>query len=104
MRQPGGKFDFTQEPFGANVGRHVGLQDLDRHVAFVTKIARREHDGHTALTEFSSELVPAGKAVHQPLLEDRHWAPYNTAPGSRRTAGPIQCPPRNGWQAHLSLR
>jgi hypothetical protein len=64
MLQIGGEFDLAQEAFGAQHGRELRTQHLDRHVPVVPKVGGRVDRGHPALPELSLEAVAGSQGPH----------------------------------------
>jgi len=67
MLQPGGEFDLSQEAFGPERGRELGVEDLERDRAVVLQVLGEEDRGHPPAPELALE----GVASPQPCLQLR---------------------------------
>ena len=69
----GGGLDLAQEPVGAEGGRQLGPQDLERDLAVVLEVAGEVDGGHPALPELALDGVAVGEGVLQPyqLIDHR---------------------------------
>ena len=65
MLQLGGDTDFAQEPLGADGGRQLRLEHLDRDLALMLRVAGEVDHGHAALTQQALDVVMAGKGFPQ---------------------------------------
>ena len=63
MLQVRGDADLAQEPFGAERGGHVGVEDLEGDGAVVLDVVREEHGRHAASSHFALELVGSTESV-----------------------------------------
>ena len=61
MREVGRDPYFTKEPLGAECRREIGAEYLDGHLPLMSHVSGEVHGCHTAMTEFTLDLVPAGK-------------------------------------------
>ncbi len=53
----------TTKRSGAQHGRQLGLQDLERDLAIVLEVLGEVHRGHAALAQFPLDAVAVGEAA-----------------------------------------
>ena len=70
--EAGGELDLAEEPVGADGGREVGAEDLEGDLAVVAEVLGQEDDGHPALTQLALEIVAAGEAGGELVLQGGH--------------------------------
>ena len=75
-----------QEAFGAELGRELGIEHLERDGAFVPEIAREIHRRHSAGADLTFDLIPARKRGVE--LGDRFHGGAGVANDSARTRPP----------------
>ena len=55
--------DFPEESLATKLGRHVGPQHLQRHIAVVLQIVREVDCGHPALAQFAVEAIAVAQGT-----------------------------------------
>jgi hypothetical protein len=60
MLEAGDDPDLAEEAVGAEAGRDLGAQHLERHLPLVAKVAREVHPGHAPLADQAEDLIPIG--------------------------------------------
>jgi hypothetical protein len=65
MGEPGRDLDFLEEPGGAQRGRELWPEHLDRDGAVVLPVVREIHRGHAPAAEFALDRVPLGEGSTQ---------------------------------------
>jgi hypothetical protein len=70
--QAGSELDLTKEPVGADGGRKVGTEDFQGDLAVVAEVLGQEHHGHAALAELALEVIAAGQAGGELVLQGGH--------------------------------
>ena len=68
--------DLAQEPLGADHGRELGPEHLDRHPAIVLEVLGQVDGGHAALAELALEAVAVGEGVGQAAGGMAHRIPW----------------------------
>ncbi len=69
VAQLGRDLDLAENTLGAQRRRQLRAEYLDRYLAVVLDVAREEHDGHAAGTEFPLEIVVIGEGRLEALKE-----------------------------------
>src|SRR5437870_5200005 len=91
MLQPGGDLDLAQKPLGAERGRDLGVQDLDRHRSAVFQVLRQEHRGHASTAQLPLDRVAVSEGLTQGVEQIGHgtWGlAYNPGPPPASTPAP----------------
>ena len=76
MAEIGRRFDFPEEPFGAEGGGQLGSQNLHRHLAAMLQVFREVHRGHAAFTKLALEAIAVGEGGGEALGGVRHRSPW----------------------------
>ena len=66
MLQLGREADLALEALGADRGREVRVQHLDRHLALVLEVLREEDGGHAAPAELALDCVAVAERAAEP--------------------------------------
>ena len=72
--QPCGQLDLAQEPLGAERGRQLRVQHLERHRAVVAEVGREIDRGHAAAAELALERVSVGQGRRERAVRIRAHA------------------------------
>ena len=64
--------DLHHEPFGADDGGELGLEDLERHLAVVLQVLREVDRGHAALAQLPLDAVAVGEGGNKAGKRVRH--------------------------------
>ncbi len=73
MLEPGRDLDLLSEPIGAEGGRQVGAQHLDRHLAVVLEVLGEIDRGHPARAEFPLDSVAVGQGCSETINSAHGW-------------------------------
>ena len=65
------RLDLGEKAIGAECRGELRIEDLERHVAIVPRIARQVDRRHAAVADLSFDLVPAGEGGRE-LLDAVH--------------------------------
>ena len=71
MAEPGGDLDLAQEALGAERGRQLGVEDLERDLAVVPEVLGEVDRGHPAAAELALERIAGRPARPSVWLDDR---------------------------------
>ena len=74
MLEVGGGLDLGEEAVGTDHGGQLWLQDLERDLALVAEIVRKEDGRHPALADLAVDLVATVERRVQPVDHVRHVA------------------------------
>ena len=75
MLQPRRRADLGQEPFGAQCGAEIRMQDLDRDVAVVPQVVREIDRRHAARAELALDAVAVGEGELERTSSLGEWSP-----------------------------
>ncbi len=70
----GGDLDFAQEPLGAQDGREIGAQDLDRDLAMMLEVVGQVDRGHPSAANFLEDGI-AGRQARCAAVRERLSGP-----------------------------
>jgi hypothetical protein len=88
--QAGGELDFAEEPVGAEHGRQLGMQHLDRHPPLVLQVLRQVHRGHAPAAQLTLDGVAISQGGAETKVEIGHRlsgeAPPAVLPAPREPA------------------
>jgi hypothetical protein len=66
------QLDLAQESIGAEGGREVGAQHLDRHLPVVLEVLREIHRPHAAASQLPLQAVAVAKGFGEPGRDVAH--------------------------------
>ena len=69
MSEPRRHLDLTQEPLGADRGRDLWPEHLERDLAAVAEVLGQEHGCHSASAQLALDGVATGEAGVEAMLE-----------------------------------
>ena len=106
MLQPRRQADLAQEPVGAEAGRELGVEQLERDRPVVFEVLRQEYRRHPAAPELPLERIARAKAFQELGAQVGHGRPMSGEVGSRfNRATPGQLTTSNGFpleRAHVT--
>jgi hypothetical protein len=74
MLEPGDELDLALEALGADGGRELGVEQLQRYRPVVTDVVGEVDRGHAAPPKLTLDAVAVGQALFETLAEVRHVA------------------------------
>src|SRR5438874_3728370 len=86
MLQSRRDLDLAQEPLGAEGGRQLRVQQLDRDGPVVLQVLGQEHGGHAAAPQFPLHRIAVGEGLTQGVEQVGHgmWASLQSRPRRRQ--------------------
>ena len=88
MLQVGGELDLGQESLGADDGRQLRAQQLERDPPVVPKILRQVHRRHPACADLTFDPVAVGERYLEPAEKLGHLVFFEWGAFKMRPKGP----------------
>jgi hypothetical protein len=95
VEQVGRDADLGEEPFVAEHGRDLGMEDLERHPLVMPEVLGQVHGRHASVAEFPVDAVAMGERCLQVLDTAGHWKPRWGWPRRRSAAARDARPTRD---------